>query len=286
MEITSDAIKLNNQIYPTKNISSARMVERQVTDFDKGAAYFWRLLRLGIVGVVLIFFAVQFVNSYARQSALAPLYYVPGLGELVWTLDQFIPLILGVAGAFLVLRGLKRRRKKVQEYGVELLSNSGGMTLFWSRDLSFMEAVRDLVFRALTTSSSAFSYNINIDQRKIEDNSINVTDNSVVNNYDYSVRFERYDGLSSEQLKFLNGEFNAALTELGGVLAKGSHNEELEAELKNLVGVLRSQNPEKGKLRAAWGRLKGMCDVWDTGATIGTIVSTVGMGVTTLLNVI
>lgn len=50
------------------------------------------------------------------------------------------------------------------------------------------------------------------------------------------------------------------------------------------LDVLRSQNPEKGKLRMAWGRLKGMCDVWDAGATITSVVSTVGMGVATLLN--
>src|SRR5690606_8323944 len=109
----------------------------------------------------------------------------------------------------------EKEKWKVKEFGIELLSNSGGMTLFWSRDESFMGKVRDLVFEALTTSSRTFNYNVNIDNKNIMDNSVNILDKSTNTFLDYSINFNAYEGLSKEQVAFLNGQFNEALNELG-----------------------------------------------------------------------
>lgn len=261
MKITNDAITLNNQIYPTKNISSARMVERKSHTFQKGWPYFQRVVTFMAIGI--------FLAVFGFNAEIEPLL---GLAAMI-------------AGVIVFFRGFVRPRTEGKEYGIELLSNSGGMTLFWSRDQEFMIQVRDLIFAALTSSGNAFNYTVNIDNKKIEDHSVNVLDRSVHHVYDYSVHFAQHQGISVDQLNFLNGQFNEALKELGNFV-RDHRNEELQKELQSLVTILRAQNPDKGKLKTAWGRLKDICDVWETGDTVKSILSTIAMGVNTILGVV
>lgn len=128
MKITNDAITLNNQIYPTKNISSARMVERKSHTFQKGWPYFQRVVTFMAIGI--------FLAVFGFNAEIEPLL---GLAAMI-------------AGVIVFFRGFVRPRTEGKEYGIELLSNSGGMTLFWSRDQEFMIQVRDLIFAALTSS--------------------------------------------------------------------------------------------------------------------------------------
>ncbi|CAH0341472.1 DUF6232 family protein [Rhizobium sp. CECT 9324] len=261
MEITGEAIRLDNQIFPTKNISSARMVEKDIKVPESDKDYTKRMVRNLAIGVILMLVGIANKDHEDNQA---------------------ISLVGLICGAYFIFFTWKRKFFDAKQYGIELLSNSGTMTLFWSRDLEFMTQVRDVIFKALTTSSTTLHYNVNIDNKKIFDNSLNITEKSTTNIYDYSIRFTKNEGISDEQLQFLNGEFNNTLRELGKA-AEASRNTDLEGELKNLVQILRSNNPEKTKIRNAWAKVKGVCEVWETGEDVQKIISTLGAGIATII---
>lgn len=286
MKITADAILLDDQIYPTKNISSARMIEREPDYFEEKEIYLKRLAKTIPALTFIFILGICFVFVDIFRSSLMQILEFVGVSD---NFSFYLAILIGAILIFLIPRNWKRMVKRRliprREYGIELLSNSGGLTLFWSVDKDFMGKVRDLVFDALTTSSRSLSYNVNIETKNIEDNSTNIYD-SDVHIYDFSITYNQYEGLTEDQVSFMTKQFNEALSELRHLSETKNANEAINEKIEELADALRNDQPDKSNIKNAWEQLKGACDVWSTGETVTRLIATIGTGIASLVGVL
>lgn len=250
MLISAQSIRHEEQILPIKNIASARLVERKfrgkITELEQGKRT--SLVLLAGLGYVIL-------TAISFREALEFGFLVGILG--FWMLIQ-IPVI----------------KDKDIEYGVELTTNSGKTSLFWTPDRDFAEQVKNAIFTALEGNDD-LRYSVNIDNRTIVDQSVNtsVTNNKIVN--DYSINVKHYEGMSEEQMSFFHDNISTALTKLGEAVEKTSQ-PELVQQLEKLVATLNEEKPEPTKVSKAWNGFKALCDGYESFDTVSKLVKEYG----------
>lgn len=277
LQITQDAIRYGNELHPTKNISSARMVERQVLRRAKGGVWLRHFLIWLVIGLVLLVLGMR--SSGLLSMILTDIIGFSSYGRNFYRFLSFALLVAQVLGGLALLRGVIPPKRPRTEYGVELQNTAGRVSLFWSERRDFIEQIRDLVFKAISGSGSAnVNYSINIEKQEINDNSTNLTSTTIIN--DYSVHFTENHGVSPEQLAYLNAEVSRAVRDLGKVFEE-SRNTDGREELLELVEALRVAKPGNNTgLRKAWSRVKGACNDYSGASTaVQDLLSVIGKGV-------
>lgn len=273
MEITNDSITYANRVYPVRNISSAAMVERTVERGIRDADYVARKKRLlKFAAWVGGFGVVYMIMPNLFAGLLYPLGILPPF--VVWNGHVF----LFIGAAAVVLNALRRPIIKVTEYGVELQTNAGSISLIWSPDRPFIERLKEIIFRAISSSGSQVQYTVNVDNREFRDlsqNTFNTTNNVT---FDYSISFTEHKGISPEQLQFLSGAFNTAMKDLAASLAAGGGDATL-AELRALREEMAKPAPDRTALQRAYDRLKATCEAHETATTTAGLLGTIWTGV-------
>lgn len=277
MDITNDAITYNNQSIPTRNVASASMVERRVLRPISDEKH--KARRKRFLGIAFVLLCVSLI--YPKSQYMFP-------GYIYYSLRPFLPefvifniaYILMALAAFFAIRGVMRPNKYVWEFGVSLQTNAGAVSLLWSRDREFIQKLRDVIFKAISSSNSGVQYTVNVDNREINDNSQNTF--NTTNNYDFSVNFTHHHGLDANDLQFLSNGFNEAMNELGAKLDRAGA-EGVVAELNLLRAELKKSEPDKSALRKTYDKLKAACDATETASTAAGLLSTIWAGVSIFL---
>lgn len=258
LQITNTAITMGSKRIATRNVSQARAVEREIYGLgQQGLSILFVIVARLLPGPAIFITFVGHVNGWTGWMTTG------------WSM---------IAGLILMTL-MRRRMKPAIEYGVELTTNAGTENLIWASgpDASeFIDRVTALVFKAMegVEEGNRVSYTVNVDRRNITSN---VT-NNVTNNYDYSVNFNRYEGLQPDQLAFLQGEFTKNLA----ALMEKTRNTELESELKALVEAMnRKENP--GRLQKMLDRFKMSADLADLAGSVAEMVPTVVKGVSMVI---
>lgn len=250
MKITRDAIRYENQLFPMKNIASAKLMSADVTRPQR-AKVVWRRRLVLLVGALL-------AAGYA--SAAAP-----------WDTQAKV-IGWGIAGA-LILAMLYRGTRTVTHYALQLQTNAGAHELFWSDDRAFMERVRDIVFDALSTSNPNFAYNVNIENQQINNQSSSVTVNHVINNYDYSIHTTNMQ-LPEDAKIYIRETVNPALTDVAREV-EATGNEALIAALREVVEALKAPKPERSRILKLWDGFRSACEAYGSISTAATAAAAV-----------
>lgn len=264
MKITADAITLENQIYPTKNISSAKMITKDTKVELQGDE------RNAAMKQTAIWFVASLVVAYVCFFMI---------GGLVFVILGIFALLFLIGSA---LEFFQTPTKTQKEYGLELLTNAGAVSLFWSSNEEFMQEVKEAVFEAISTSSDNPNYYVNIEKQEISDNSTVTINNTVINNFDYSIQEHHHAGLSKEDLAFLTGEFNTEIARLGEAI-EGSKNDEMIEQYRAIVEGFNTPEPDGGVLLKGWKRLKSLCEGYEVAATLGSAGATILSGINLFL---
>lgn len=277
MDITNDAITYDNQSIPTRNVASASMVERHVLRPIPDKQHKTRRKRY--LGAALVVLCVGLI--YPRSSYMFP-------GYIYDPLETFLPdfaiynlsYILMAFSFVIAILGIRRPNRYVWEFGVSLQTNAGAVSLLWSRDREFIQKLRDVIFKAISSSNSGVQYTVNVDNREINDNSQNTF--NTTHNYDFSVNFTHHHGLDPNDLQFLTTGFNEAMNELGAKL-KMAGAEGVVAELERIRTELKATEPDKTVLRKTYDKLKAACDLTETATTTAGLLGTIWAGISIFL---
>lgn len=254
MEISPQSIRYANQVFPIKNIASAQLVERNYKgELTKEATRSSRKTSLGLT---------------IGSGVLAALLLSADSNASYWGIIPILVCIVSFFGCILEADAIDT------EYAIELTTNSGKSSLFWTRDEGFADKVRNAIFAALDGNDDA-RYSVNIDNRTIVDQSVNtsVTNNNIVN--DYSINVKHYEGMSEEQMSFFHDNISTALTKIGEAVEKTSQ-PELVQQLEKLVATLNEEKPEPTKVSKAWNGFKSLCDTYESFDTVGKLVKEYG----------
>ncbi|WP_347139416.1 DUF6232 family protein [Paracoccus sp. SSK6] len=283
MQINSEAIVYNDRIYPIKNISSAGLIERRQDYYMASSEYKKRRKRHNRLALMLLVLPVLYLVLINGPHVLGiPEFYwialFPGFEGYYSESYSLIAWGMRAIAIIVWLRGRKRPIEQVTEYGLELQTNSGSVSLLWSIDKEFMSKLKDVVFKALSSTGTAINYSVNIDNRQFQDNSHNVLNSTTNITHDYSINFAEHKGLTSEQIIFLTNDFNKALQELARISTE-KNNEDVVAELKELRDAISKPDPDPNLVKKTYGRLKGVCDVYDTSDKVMSLFKVIGAGV-------
>lgn len=286
IRITNEIIQIGTKSYPTKNISSFEKIDkreghripipeeqRKKLKWEmRRKRFLERLIFWGVIGCALIlgwWYAILKNSIGLKFLALIPTVYwalsaptvVLALLEDDWDRDRHSDL--HIVASYIV-------RMNLTGDVVDIRTDSE-----W-----FRNRIYDAVEKAITHSARV-NYTVNVEKQEIVNNNQTHIDQSTTNNYDYSINFNRYEGLSEDQLRFLSTEFNGALSRLAQDL-RHEGDDELRQQLDELVATLKasSENPEDaGRLKKSWARFKGLCEVYDLSQSALGLVGTIGKGV-------
>lgn len=274
MEINTDFIRYENRVYPVRNISSAAMLERTVERKMDDISYKKRRKTLVSLSAIplLIGATIYPVLNVIDYNLWYSLFVYPG------KMFSRFDIILVILGFIMCVFAFRRPLVWVREYGVELQTNAGSVSLIWSRDRGFIEQLKEIIFKAISSQSGGVQYTVNIDNREFQDlsqNTFNTTNNVT---FDYSVNFTEHKGVSPEQMAFLSGTFNDAMRELAKGLSKEGADATL-AELKALREEIAKPTPDKSILRRTYDRLKTTCDAHGTVTNATGLLGTIWSGI-------
>ncbi len=192
IQVSNSIIRIGSESYPTKNIASFgdffKDERRRVSSDEQRRKIRSRLGWAFFIGV-----AVPLIYDKVWLP-LGP-YYIIDPELLRWLCG-----ILGVIIAGYAL--LARDTETVRRYAVRLIQNSGHPVLIWTESREFRDEISKVIEKSISSSADA-SYSINIEKQEITNNTSTFVQSSVTNNYDYSISYNNYDGLTQGQVQFL-----------------------------------------------------------------------------------
>lgn len=164
-----------------------------------------------------------------------------------------------------------------KKYGLQITTTAGKTTAFWSEDKEFVEKVVSAFHDAMNDSNKEKLQQVfNIETNHVGD--VNYTDNSttnVTNIYNYDIVNSYYEGISKEDLLFLNNEFKTVMQELAQKIS-ATDNEKLKAALEEFRQEINSPKPQSGRIGACWDKIRSCSDgmdVFKNIAAAGSVVS-------------
>ena len=147
-------------------------------------------------------------------------------------------------------------------YAVQIQINSGAQDLFYSTDKVFIDKVSNIIYDVLAQENSGISYNINIADKQIIDNSVTIKNETTnyISNYDIKVE---HHGLSKEDLEFILGDFKKSIENLDVQFQKVNDSAARE-QLKEIVNEINSEKPSPNKIKKLWESAKTAADGYET----------------------
>lgn len=273
IRITNEIIQIGLKSYPTKNISSFEKTQKGEMRREEDQ---WKTRWSALKDLMIPYIVV----SVVLLLMLTALKYTPENYALAVSF-VFLPVFLVwvVLTSMFIVTIRTTMEREVSIYAVRL-SVSGETIDIWTNDEGFRDRIYDAVEKAITHSARV-NYTVNVEKQEIVNNNQTHIDQSTTNNYDYSINFNRYEGLSEAQLRFLSTEFNDALSRLAQDL-RHEGDDELRQQLDELVATLKASSEhakDAGRLKKSWARFKGLCEVYDLSQSALGLVGTIGKGV-------
>lgn len=185
---------------------------------------------------------------------------------------SFFPILVcwGAAIAMLFVSATKK-------YGLQITTTAGKTTAFWSTDKEFVEKVVSAFHDAMNDSNKEkLQQFFNIETNHVGD--VNYTDNSttnVTNIYNYDIVNSYYEGISKEDLLFLNNEFKTVMQDLAQKISS-TDNEKLKAALEEFRQEINSPKPQSGRIGVCWDKIRACSDgmdIFQNIAAAGSVVS-------------
>lgn len=257
------------QALPIKHIVSVATIidkepSRQLLN-SKGEVdpnQFWKYLYPLFIAVIVFILVMTFSSEYRYGDRFSQSFR--------------ISCILGVFSAFFI----KYPKNRALKYGVQLNLTSGQHQTYYTWDEDFRNKMIEAFENALALDDKkreGFTQNINLKTTEIGE--VHYTDNSttnVTNNYHFDIVNSYYEGVSKEDLKFLNNEFKQGIQELASQI-QTTGNEALQTALEDFRKEINLEKPESGRINSCWERIKqcseGM-DIYQNVLGAGTLVST------------
>lgn len=300
IRITNEIIRIGTKSYPTRSILSFEKTDRMETfripieqSRDQRRRKRWKNFKQmaivwGSVGFILLFgwwYAFSVAGLISDAGTIVTILLIwPTYIWVLWAgsvIAELWSVIAGYEGEHLELG-----EQRIHSYAVRLRLPSEFAEIR-TYDEGFRDRVYDTIEKAITHSARV-NYTVNVEKQEIINNNQTHIDRSVTHNYDYSINFNRYEGLSEEQLRFLSTEFNGALSRLAQDLQREG-DDELRQQLDELVSTLKasSEKPEDAtRLKKSWVRFKGLCEAYDLSTSALEMVGTIGKGVSIVVGLV
>jgi len=257
LELTNKMISFGNTSYPVRNISSVTTIEKTVRDGD----------------------IKKNIKKNPFLYIIGGFFMLIGIGNVFSGTDLFWGIFWLIIGFPIFIDGTSNYKlvpKLNKVYGIQLQTNSGTLDLFFSEDKEFIENIYQLIYKILSDDSYNIQYTINIADKQIIDNSINIKNET--NNYTTNLTIKvKQEGISKEDLEFIYGDFQKALENLDTRLQEVQDNTARE-QLQEIVNEVNSEEPNPSKIKKIWKKLDDMCSKYDTLSTISDIGETILKG--------
>lgn len=203
--------------------------------------------------------------------ALSVLAFFAGI-LLAIIMMSFFPILFCWGAAIVFLFNCSTKK-----YGLQITTTAGKTTAFWSTDKGFVDKVVSAFHDAMNDDNKENLQQVfNIETNHVGDvfHNDNSTTN-VTNIYNYDIVNSYYEGISKEDLLFLNNEFKSVMQELAQKIS-ATDNEKLKAALEDFRQEINSPKPQSGRIGACWDKIRACSDgmdIFQNIAAAGSVVS-------------
>lgn len=166
---------------------------------------------------------------------------------------------------------------KKLRHGLKVTTAAGTSTAFYSENAEFVENVMKL-FQTILSDDNRENAKTTINVENFTIDEVSYRDNSVTNitnNYQFDIVNSYYEGVSKEDLKFLNNQFKEGIQELAKQIQK-TNDGPLNAALEEFRKEVNAERPESGRINSCWEHIKKCSDGMDIYQNVigaGTLVS-------------